>query len=181
MKFYKHIYDTVYREGYHSDYNYSHSKSLCNWLEENIDFFSLLDVGCSHGWVIRRFPNKMVRGIDVAEKAIEMAGDLATLASVTDIPFPDKTFDVVHSTDMMEHLKPEDVDTAISEIRRVAKDYIAMKIATRVDQAGWKNYVGHNLHLTIEGIPWWINKFSEEGDEVIYRNGDTFVLRLHKG
>lgn len=96
---------------------------------------NVLDVGCGTG--ILSVLSKMavgeagrVCGIDIAPKMIARARKKATKfkldidfksASVTDLPFPDGTFDVVISSLMFHHLPPAAKRGGLQEIIRVLK------------------------------------------------------------
>lgn len=204
---YQTCYDTVYAAGYHSDLNYSHAKELCDLIEEKYEFDSILDIGCSHGWVLRRFKSKRAVGIDASSIAVEKCRELGLEAhciyanhlvcyyeierlndannfSFTPVFFP--RFDVVVSTDCFEHIHPSDIAISIQGAVWMAKKVIAMKIATKVDQAHWKNHVGHDLHLTVRPLCEWIDDFKQEcfrqGRTILSSytdyNKDTFILHI---
>jgi SAM-dependent methyltransferase len=91
----------------------------------------ILDFGCGWGgetlWLARRA--RSVRGVDVDEKAIGHARKACDTCEVGNcgfewssnggLPFADKSFDAVLSTDTFEHVM--DLDLAFSEIARVLK------------------------------------------------------------
>lgn len=183
-EFYKTTYDSLYDIGYHQDPDYTHSFHLVEWLRASVDFETVVDVGCSQGAAIALLQKrgKYAVGLDPSLVAINKAnaqGRPAFRGVAQDMPFPDNYADVVMSTDVMEHLRREDVDAAISECFRVAKSFIAMKIASYMESGGWGQKVGvPNLHLTIQPIEWWKAKFLSRGGELIYDVKDTFVLKL---
>ena len=51
-----------------------------------------------------------------------------TVASATLLPFPSCSFDAIMSTDVLEHLEPGDVETAVRELSRVARRYLVLKV-----------------------------------------------------
>lgn len=159
------VYNRLYGEGYHRDLNGTHALPLCKWLDENIAFDSILDVGCSHGWVLRRYAKtKRVAGVDISSVIVQRCISMGLEAYATRanaLPFADNSFDVVMSTDCFEHIEPEHVPASIKEACRVAKKCVAMKISTKADTAHWRNIVKQPLHLTIESIAWWEERFHE--------------------
>lgn len=177
---YQKLYDRLYEEGYHSDLDYSHAKEICDWIENNIQFSSILDVGCSHGWVIRRFPDRYAWGVDVSEAAIQLAhaaGSMTAIrGSAIDLPFPSDSFDIVLSTDCIEHLTEADADLAAKEMLRVARRWVIVKPSPRPDRARWKEIAGHNLHLTVKPIQWWLDTFVEFGGQIVHEGDEWFVM-----
>jgi ubiquinone biosynthesis O-methyltransferase len=91
----------------------------------------ILDAGCGGGFVSEALAvdGYDVTGIDISEHSLEIARahsagrtDLKLhyqQASLYGLPFPDASFDVVVSSDVLEHLT--DLPAALREIRRVLK------------------------------------------------------------
>ncbi|MDF5723984.1 MAG: bifunctional 2-polyprenyl-6-hydroxyphenol methylase/3-demethylubiquinol 3-O-methyltransferase UbiG [Rhizonema sp. PD37] len=90
----------------------------------------IVEIGCGGGilseYIARQGFN--VIGIDISEGAIEVAKQHALLdhieieyqtGSVYQLTFPNNSFDVVFSSDFLEHI--EDLDKAISEMSRILK------------------------------------------------------------
>jgi ubiquinone/menaquinone biosynthesis C-methylase UbiE len=93
-------------------------------------------VGCGTGVLailskLRTGNKGKVYGIDIAEKMVASARKKAEkygleidfrVASIDDLPFPDKHFDVVISSMMFHHLPVAIKETGLKEVRRVLKD-----------------------------------------------------------
>lgn len=186
MESYSKVYDDLYKKGYHANPNYSHSYGLIELLCRNVMFDSVLDVGASVGAAVAEINRrgKVAVGVEASLVAVDKAkrlGRPVLWGEATKLPLPTNDVDVVMSTDVFEHLKPEDVDQAIAECHRVASKYIAMKIATKPEAGGWGKKVGvDDLHLTVRPIEWWKEKFLRLGDEIIYESNDIFVINLRK-
>ena len=90
---------------------------------------AMLDAGCGSGqtmsWFQRDNPSWSVTGIDVAAEglaAARSAGLLVEEASVLEIPFDDRSFDLVVTLDVLQHLPLDGGDsTALSEFARVLR------------------------------------------------------------
>jgi SAM-dependent methyltransferase len=85
---------------------------------------SILDVGCGLGTYVRAFRRytPQVHGIDLdAEKVVEAGRELPHIAqaSAEELPYPDGTFDVVLSHEVIEHVG--DDQQAIAEAVRVLR------------------------------------------------------------
>lgn len=106
-------------------------------------------------------------------------------ASATSLPFASGMFNAIISTDVLEHLEPSEVDAATSELARVARTWLLLKISNRVEsmsmhrlKAPFANAtfaselrrrhgreLPPQLHTTVHGADWWIQKFREVGFE----------------
>jgi len=166
-KFYEELYEKLYSQyGYHSSNElkstHYHSYLTSCLHPSQIEYKSVLDIGCSTGIGIKSFFEPLGKecvGIDVSKTAIDRAierGVSAQVASVTDIPFDDNSFDLVGSTDVIEHLRPEDQEKAHRECFRVSKKYVAHKIANTPEGNKFANTL---LHLTCWTHEKWMEFF----------------------
>lgn len=161
------LYEKLRRLGYHqNDYYSSHLMPQIPWIIKNIPFKNVLDVGSSSGGaigVLQVFrPEIDIFGIDIsliaARSGLSFDRNIVC-GSAINLPYKDKSFDLVISSDCLEHLDTEDINQMIKEIVRVTKGYVFIQISERSDTAAWKNIVGEPLHKTIKPLKWWINKF----------------------
>ena len=60
--------------------------------------------------------------IEVAKKAVPSANIVQ--GNIFKIPFPDRSFDMVFTSRVLIHISPKDIQRALKEICRVAKEYI---------------------------------------------------------
>ncbi|KAH8831461.1 putative ubiE/COQ5 methyltransferase [Flagelloscypha sp. PMI_526] len=94
---------------------------------------SVLDMGCGPGSIsvdlASRVPLGHLTGVDLSEKALEKARELAVdkkltnttflTADIYSLPFPDDSFDAIHVHQVLQHVTYP--WTAASELRRVLK------------------------------------------------------------
>ena len=121
---------------------------------------SLLDVGCGHNKFVQEIKELGVKaiGVDFACKSADQ------IADILDLPFKDKEFDFVTAWDVLEHLLPNQIETALLEMKRVSDRFaftIAYDYATTPPPKKFKN---HNLHQTVKKPSWWkhqIEKYAE--------------------
>jgi SAM-dependent methyltransferase len=184
------LYDHLYKIGYHDDLSLSHARSLIREVVKmKNEVGSVLDVGCSHGLAVQSLWRAGIssNGVDISNVAVSMANQSRTKgrkcqfepcfqqADAANLPFPDKAFDGILSTDVLEHVQPEEVHATCAELARVAKKVLFLKIAYK------KEYItshlhklqkqgmvvrGGALHATVMGPPAWITEFRKVGFRV---------------
>jgi protein-L-isoaspartate(D-aspartate) O-methyltransferase len=89
----------------------------------------ILDVGCGKGYLLHDFtqvvPGVEVEGIDVSAYAIENGHEgvrhRMRVGDATELPWPDRTFDLVVSVNTLHNLHNYELDKALREIERVGK------------------------------------------------------------
>jgi len=141
----------------------------------------LLDIGCADGYFLKKvgdfLPKTKIYGVDISEKLIR-AGKLKypkinfVVADAHALPFKDKQFDLVLSTESLEHfLSPS---KALSEMKRVTKP--RGKIIIELDSGSFlfrfifgiwvrflKGRVWRNAHLQSFDIQKLENLFAKNG------------------
>lgn len=102
---------------------------------QNIKFNSILDVGCGEGMLLKSFSdyisNKSCCAIDVDENEVRDASKnlpfcSVKVGSVYEIPFENKSFELVTCTEVFEHLV--DPYKALLEIERVSSKYVLLSV-----------------------------------------------------
>jgi ubiquinone/menaquinone biosynthesis C-methylase UbiE len=133
----------------------------------------LLDAGCGTGMtalrIAARYPGYTVHGIDISPNMIAVArrdADKQGLAvefrvgSITDLPYPDDSFDVVTTNIMYHHLDLAEKRQAVAEIARVLKPggrYVSAEFGPRARNALQRHlakgeYTLYPAHLTAAGL-----------------------------
>jgi SAM-dependent methyltransferase len=96
-----------------------------------------LDVGVARGMFTNAVAldgrYRTVVGIDIVPKCVATLSDRITLMrmSVTDLDFPDNSFDSVTCMEVLEHLRGVDLQRALSELRRVCRRQLIMTVPFR--------------------------------------------------
>jgi len=144
----------------------------------------ILDVGCASGWFLSQlsnnFPDSVCFGIDSYKKAILYGENLypylkLITADVHNLPYPDKKFDLVVCTEVLEHVtNPLQV---IKEILRVTKKN--GQVIIEMDSGNWlfnlvwsywiklNGKVWHNAHLQIFNAQKLKNYIESTGFKII--------------
>ena len=133
---------------------------------------SLLDIGCAKGFMLfdisKNIPGISISGIDVSEYAITnsikaIQSDLQ-VADARNLPFEDKSFDVVISINTIHNLEIEDLTLALSEIERVSrgKSFITVD-AYNSSQEKDRMYAWNLTAKTIMSVDEWVTFFNDVG------------------
>lgn len=116
----------------------------------------LLDLGCGNGAFTRRVADAcgaaQIDGVEVLEAPAAEAAERGIAVQKADLgdtlPYPDESFDAVHSNQVIEHLKG--TDAFMREIHRVLKPGGHAVVSTN-NLASWHNVVA--LVLGIQPTP----------------------------
>jgi ubiquinone/menaquinone biosynthesis C-methylase UbiE len=133
----------------------------------------VLDAGCGTGLTTLRIaaqhPDRVVHGIDLSPKMIEVAQKDAEkqglavdfrVGSIADLPYPDSSFDVVITNIMYHHLDLAEKRQAVAEIARVLKPggrYVSAEFGPRARnrlerRLAKGEYTLYPSHLTAAGF-----------------------------
>lgn len=139
--------------------NFGKRKSLPKHLDYVIDQIqptSILDFGCGTGALVNtlksRYLEKLIEGYDPGNSDFSNK-------------FDDLKFDLLISTDVLEHIEPEFLDTTLNYLKQKSTHFyhlIALAPSTVVLPDG------RNAHLIIETKEWWRNKFLNQGCKIIF-------------
>jgi SAM-dependent methyltransferase len=91
----------------------------------------ILDVGCGKGFLLYEFtqavPGIEVAGLDISKYALENSKpevrSKLTLGDATTLPYPDHSFDFVVSLNTLHNLQLPELERALKEIQRVAREH----------------------------------------------------------
>lgn len=153
---------------------------------------TVLDVGGGMGLLVERLRRWGVdaSGVEISHYAICQAPDPTkrcfVQGSMTRLPFADKSFDVVASVNVLEHMQPEEVEPALQECARVARFGQYQEITVLEDVTVVHRDPTHHTKMTArqwldsmsEWLPGWRAK---RGLHLpVYKNG-IFLLRADRG
>jgi 2-polyprenyl-3-methyl-5-hydroxy-6-metoxy-1,4-benzoquinol methylase len=115
---------------------------------------TVLDYGCGKGNVMNEikniFSNLQIQGYDPAVDEYNV--------------LPDKTFNLVFSTDVLEHVEPEFLDETLKFLSTkslLIYHLIALEPSSVILPDG------RNAHLILESPEWWRNKFLSLGYTIL--------------
>ena len=111
---------------------------------------SLLDVGTGRGETLAIADRLGFSPIHGTEVVAELLGDKVVYGEAHALPFGSRSFDVVTCFDVLEHLVPEDTESALEELRRVSRRTVIVSAADYSDT--WN---GVELHVNRRPYPIW--------------------------
>jgi 2-polyprenyl-3-methyl-5-hydroxy-6-metoxy-1,4-benzoquinol methylase len=118
----------------------------------------VLDVGCGVGILVELLRQKGVAayGTDFSDALLGYwkGSPYFQVADAAHQPFPNKSFDLVVSTDVLEHIPEEDLDAVKKEMLRVGDEVLCFPAS----EIGLNNRQ-KLFHVTNKPIEWWIKKF----------------------
>ncbi len=133
------------------------AKSLCRLLKPFYrPDFKVLDVGCGAGHYLRSLRSRLDKNINytgldqtkysiaLAKRAFGKTAEFFT-GDIFDLPFADKSFDIVTCNNVLLHLPPPPAK-ALAELVRVAKKYVVIRTVF-----GQRNYVIKEVRRPGEG------------------------------
>ena len=110
-------------------------------------------MGCGPGTLVKLLRSYGIKayGIDNAKALKELwKEDYFSIADAQDLPFEDKDFDIVFSSDFFEHIQHWDIDRVAKEMKRVGKVVIAEIAFQAPLTERQKKY-----HVTNKPRSWW--------------------------
>jgi SAM-dependent methyltransferase len=117
----------------------------------SLEFASALDVGCAEGFfmdAIRERRGTELWGIDLSDRAVTVAATLygfpVAAAQATALPFADGAFDLVYSTEVIEHVL--DPAAMLAEMRRVSRAHVL--VTTPVSQNDREHEPDYEMRTT---------------------------------
>lgn len=139
---------------------------------------SVLDVGCGKGFMlfdlISEIPEIKIAGIDISEYAIQNSKPevkkFLQVGNANNLPFKDKSFDVVISINTIHNLEKNECAKALKEISRVSKKNSFITVdAFRSEEEKKKMFEWNLTAKTIMSVEDWKSFFRENS-----YNGDYY-------
>lgn len=125
-------------------------QALVDFLPDSVS--TILDVGCGDGKVtsaVIKAIGKPIVGLDFSEEALSRCRFETVRGDAADLPFDDRKFDLVMTTDTFEHL-PDDIENrAWDQLFRVADNWVIATVPFRenlLDAAIKCDCCGHIYH-----------------------------------
>lgn len=141
----------------------AHASNVASLIKETSSK-TLLDYGCGKG--------KQYSQLKVHEQWGGILPDLYDPGVGKYSKLPNKTWDGVICTDVMEHVPESAVEEVLTEIIKSSKKFVFFNISTRLASAKLPN--GENAHCTVKDHDWWENIVSKVKTQL----GSTSIILL---
>jgi ubiquinone/menaquinone biosynthesis C-methylase UbiE len=93
------------------------------------DVRTIIDIGCGNGIITNELDKVWdVTGLDSSAEALKYVKGKKIQASATEIPCLNNSFDLVLSSEMLEHLSDRELSEAVKEMMRLSKRYILLTV-----------------------------------------------------
>ncbi|MHA1671603.1 MAG: class I SAM-dependent methyltransferase [Promethearchaeota archaeon] len=91
----------------------------------------VLELGCADGRILDRIKADYKIGIDFVIKPLKNVKSRVYASNISYLPFDDNSFDLVISSEVLEHLDAKTFYKALEEINRVSSKYIMISVPYR--------------------------------------------------
>jgi len=148
-----------------------HLKEKIKKILDNIpsDVYSIIDVGCGNGVITNILGDSYdVTAVDRSAAALEYVNTKKIQSSSDKIPLDDKSFDMVFSSELLEHLPLEILEGTISEFKRLSKKYIFITVPN--DESSDKLSIKCPECSYIYNYPNHLSSFSDEKIQSLFPN-----------
>lgn len=143
-------------ENYFDIYGVTRTRLNERFLEDICRDARILEVGANAGAQLRclwRMGFRELYGVELLDYAVRQASEMGPPISLIqgnafELPFDDKSFDLVFTSGLLIHIPPEDIDTVMREIARCSDHYL-----------------------------WGFEYYSENYTEVAYRDHDNLLWK----
>lgn len=157
---------------------YYHPRFWTDTVKRFRDYYQLsedsavLDVGCGKGFMLHDFkllmPKMSIAGIDISEysiaNAIEDIKPFLLVGDAKELPYEDKSFDLVISINTVHNLPLEECKQALREIERVSRTHSFIVVDAWRNEEEHKRMLMWNLTaLTYMHVDGWNRLFTEVG------------------
>lgn len=117
---------------YFDTWDHPHRKMIAGALS-TFPWASIFEVGCAGGANFKAleqyYPDRQMGGVDVNLEGLQFIQQkypkaLLRVGSALNLPMSDKSVDVILTDMCLIYVSPKDIDQAITEIKRVARNYV---------------------------------------------------------
>lgn len=158
-------------------------KLVLNYIPDDVN--SIIDIGCGNGIITNKLAEKYsVMGVDASEQALKFVKTKKLCSSSAEIKVEDYAFDLVFSSELLEHLPTNILKKTICEFKRISKKYIFITVPN--NEFLQKTFIKCDKCHHIFHAYGHLNSFKEAqlidlvGDDFIHLKTDHFGPNIKK-
>ena len=102
------------------------AKEIVSYLPDEVKF--ILDIGCGNGIITNMIDKEFVLGMDFASVPLKNVKKNAICASINSLPLRENKFDLIITTEVLEHLSDQIYTKAVQEINRLKAKYLLITV-----------------------------------------------------
>jgi SAM-dependent methyltransferase len=123
---------------------------------------TVLDAGCGRGDVVAHLLRQGYQacGVELSAHAVShgvvKTGEVMQ-GSLDKLPFPDRSFDLVFSSEVLEHIAADRIPVVVRELVRICRTRLFLTISLRPSSQN------NAFHVTLHPRHWWEDQFLQAG------------------
>jgi len=133
---------------------------------------TILDFGCDSGFAVRKFRKIGYQAFGYEYSKVAFDKYLKEPIFYNDINKIHDTYDMIYSTDVLEHIPEEDIPDVLDNLFHLCNKYVFMTISLRPSSNN------NAYHCTLKSRNWWNEKFNDAGFQ---KDQDTINLVQKRG
>jgi SAM-dependent methyltransferase len=116
----------------------------------------VLCIGCGNGWEVLEYlkAGMDAYGTETHDINVPVLNGRIVNALCPFLPFDNNAFDLVHCTEVLEHIPEDLTDEFLKECKRIGKKFF-FSIASEKDS--------FDSHINLHNVQWWLDKFCNAG------------------
>ncbi len=141
-----------------NNYNQEAIKGKVGYILDNIpeDVKSIIDIGCGNGIITNELAKKYkVTGADFSREALTYIEGYSIRILSESLSVKTGQFDMIFSSELLEHLPDRTLQATVAEFKRVARKYIAITVPNKelllkrfvkCPECGYQFHVDHHVN-----------------------------------
>ena len=164
----------IYNESGNRSYGKRNHGYFAYDIVENLAPKSLLDIGCGKGLFVEWAKTKNINAV-----GLDFATDYDVQADILNMPFSDKSFEMITAFDVLEHLLPEDLEQGLDKMFRVAKQWWIISIGYGPSKIRTPEGFMQLHPISTRDKSWWIpilSRYATIEKKGITRRGNPYLI-----
>ena len=128
-----------------------------------LQFHTVLDAGTGNGALtrlMRQYGKNELSPVVLEKECPDLLSKKYVEAGIlTNLPYEDNSFDLVMSSDVLEHIDPSEADAVVRELVRVSRRHLFLSISLKNNGAPR----GEAKHSLLRPRAWWHSLFQKYG------------------